>query len=299
MKHKRIAAVVPTYNRKESLRKCIQALLTQSRPLDEIIIIDNNSNDGTEALVKQKFSNMMYIKLAKNTGSAGGFYEGIKRAYKDNYDWIWLMDNDAFPHPDALLSLLKNPVFKLPDTGFLCSHVIWVDGSPHKMNIPHVSQLVYGKGQLVPFNTYLSQEKAILVSSCAWASTLISRKVITAIGLPLKEFFIWVDDAEFTSRITKKFKGYYIPRSIVVHKTPLNINADISSDSANKLPRYFYDARNKIYLHKKHGFFMLVIVIRKLIKQALKRRDCRVKALSIILRGIFAGLVFNPKIEYL
>lgn len=49
IKKPRVHAVVVTYNRKKLLEECVNAVLKQSYPVDKLIIIDNNSTDGTEA----------------------------------------------------------------------------------------------------------------------------------------------------------------------------------------------------------------------------------------------------------
>lgn len=52
------------------------------------------------------FIKIHYVRLYKDVGGAGGFYEGIRRAYKENYDLIWLMDDDELPFSDTLEKLL-------------------------------------------------------------------------------------------------------------------------------------------------------------------------------------------------
>ncbi len=88
MKPISICAVVPTFNRKVLLTACLTALLSQTRPLDEIILIDNASTDGTEELVKARFSQVTYVKLPENTGPAGGVGAGMRLAYEKGHDWI-------------------------------------------------------------------------------------------------------------------------------------------------------------------------------------------------------------------
>ena len=100
----RVAAVIVTYNRKELLCECLDALLAQSFPLAGIVLIDNAGSDGTGALLKEKgyleSGLCKYIRMEVNTGGAGGFHEGVKRAYDEGYDWLWLMDDDVEPMPE-------------------------------------------------------------------------------------------------------------------------------------------------------------------------------------------------------
>ncbi|MFQ3579516.1 MAG: glycosyltransferase, partial [Bacteroidales bacterium] len=130
-----ICAVVVTYNRKNLLLECLNSLIKQSRPIDALYIIDNNSSDGTEKLLFDKgfISELppeniqnpwerefilqcktgykeikcFYVRMHENTGGAGGFYEGVKRGYERGYDWLWLMDDDVEPLSDGLSQLLK------------------------------------------------------------------------------------------------------------------------------------------------------------------------------------------------
>lgn len=123
----KIAAVVVTYNRKKLLIECLEALRRQTKPLQTIYIIDNASTDGTPQKLQKKgyiknpesgikkINNLhnnkpikiVYVRMKKNTGGAGGFHEGIKRACQDGHHWIWLMDDDVEPKDDTLQVLLE------------------------------------------------------------------------------------------------------------------------------------------------------------------------------------------------
>ena len=106
-----VAAVIVTYNRKELLAECILALLNQTHPLNKIFVIDNASTDGTYIMLERKGflnnSKISYHALPENMGSSGGFAEGIKKAHEEGFDWIWIMDDDSEPAPNALELLLE------------------------------------------------------------------------------------------------------------------------------------------------------------------------------------------------
>ncbi|MCG4840937.1 hypothetical protein, partial [[Ruminococcus] torques] len=59
-----------------------------------------------------------------------------------------------------------------------------------------------------------------------FVSFFVSRRVIESVGLPIKEFFIWADDLEFSRRISKKHPCFYIGDSIVLHKCSSNVGAN-------------------------------------------------------------------------
>ncbi|MCB0168774.1 MAG: glycosyltransferase family 2 protein [Anaerolineae bacterium] len=238
-----VCAVVVTYNRKELLVECLEALDSQTCPVDQIFIIDNASTDGTyEFLADQGYfdeDEVEFIGLPGNRGGAGGFYEGLKRAYADQYDWIWVMDDDSIPEPDALQQLLAayqrlEPV-KPPK--LLASRAVWLDRSLHPMNIPQAKTSD-------PDLALLAAEQATMsIRFATFVSLLLHRSVIDGYGLPIADYFIWSDDIEYTARILKQEFGVAVPASVVVHKTAKKYTH--LNDSG---PRYYYHIRNNIWM---------------------------------------------------
>lgn len=99
----RVAAVIVTYNRLEKLKTVLRTVRAQTTPPDWIVVIDNASNDGTkEFLAAQDDPALDVTRLEENTGGAGGFATGTKRAYDLGADLFWLMDDDCYPEPEAL-----------------------------------------------------------------------------------------------------------------------------------------------------------------------------------------------------
>ena len=290
-----IGCIVVTYNRKELLKQNLDALLNQSYNKFDILIIDNNSNDGTFSYIKNylNLERISYINTNKNLGGAGGFQYGIKIALEKKYDYLWLMDDDSIPLKDSLLKLIDFAE-KNPNYGFLCSRVIWKDGSLCKMNIPRT-------GLTTPLNTSDVDNKVPVLMG-TFVSFFVSKKVIEKVGLPIKEFFIWADDLEFSRRITKNYPSYYIGNSVVLHKCASNNGADIVSDSYSRINRYFYAYRNETYLYKKEGvkgyFHLIGRFPYHILRVLFLSKDHKKDRLKQIIKGTFNGIVFNPKIEY-
>lgn len=145
-----ITAVVVTYNRIDLLKECLQALREQKVDRNtqlDILLVDNASTDGTKEWIDGIVSagdaegrRIYATHLAENTGGAGGFYTGMKWAYEQGADAIWIMDDDTIPQADALQKLLDgmmcagNEVAPESEIGFVSSTVLWTDGSPCQMN---------------------------------------------------------------------------------------------------------------------------------------------------------------------
>lgn len=286
-------AIVVTFNRLELLKLTIEKLENQTIKLDEIIIINNASTDGTtEYLGTLNKSNIKVINLPNNLGGAGGFYEGIKIAYDRKHEYMWIMDDDTIAEVDAYEKLLTG-LNTLQDRkiGFVCSNVLFKDGSACIMNTPQVSSI---------WNDYASKG-AIKLIATSFVSMLITRDVVKEVGLPIKEFFIWGDDAEFTKRINKKYEGYMITSSIVYHYMNENKGVNIIDEAANRVDRYFYEYRNKFFIARKEGFKAvkdyLIYFIKTFVLIIIRKNESKLKKLRIITKGFLHGIFFNPEVE--
>lgn len=297
---KDVATVIVTYNRKEFLKKCIEALLEQEKKEEcDILVIDNASTDGTkEEMVKYTQSQqVIYINTGNNLGGAGGFNFGIKEAVKLGYKYIWLMDDDCIVHKDSLKELLEADKKLDGNYGFLSSVVLWKDGTTCKMNKQKIPNNWYEKAPLLK-NSLLPTYHATFVSF------FIKRDVIEEIGLPIKEFFIWGDDVEYTNRISKKYDCFIVGKSQVLHDTKNNEGSNIAKDELSRLNRYQYAYRNEMYIAKKNG---LKGILRQIAKIGLhiyrvlakNKNGHRIKKWSIILGNSIKGLFFNPKVEFI
>ncbi len=103
----KICAIVVTFRRRELLRQCISGLIGQTRPPDVILVIDNaNEMDLPEMLHADFGECVSCVSSAQNLGPAGGYALGTTTAYRQGFDWSWLMDDDCEPAPDALEKLL-------------------------------------------------------------------------------------------------------------------------------------------------------------------------------------------------
>jgi|ERR1017187_4277344 GT2 family glycosyltransferase len=193
--HNTVAAIVVTYNRKEWLVECLQALRVQSQPVARIYIIDNASTDGTADLLDvygfMTDAQCEYIRMEKNTGGAGGFHAGLSRAFTAGYEWFWLMDDDVEPFQDALGKLLSYQ----DRSGCIHGRRRNVDGTPVLWGY-HFDPHTVTTTQICDLLFECNQEVQVVNVGC-FEGMLIRRDVVAQIGFPKADLFICGDDTYY------------------------------------------------------------------------------------------------------
>jgi glycosyltransferase involved in cell wall biosynthesis len=93
-----ISVVIPTYNRARTVGKAIESVLSQTRPADEIIVVDDGSSDDTVQAL-QAYGDLIRVVSRPNTGISGARNDGIKVATSD---WVAFLDDDDEYAPERL-----------------------------------------------------------------------------------------------------------------------------------------------------------------------------------------------------
>lgn len=290
----KIIAVVVTYNRINCLKKCLQCLENQSFPLSNIVVINNNSDDGTtEYLSKLKSKTYAIKNLSKNVGGAGGFSIGTEYAFENtDSEYFWVMDDDTYPTKYALEKLVAIIEQKKDNFGFLSSNIQYDDGGG--ANCPQASD---------DWNEYID-ESLIKLDTASFVSLLYSRNTVNKVGLPIGQMFIWGDDFEYTSRINNRLgkESFFVIDSLVKHDSN-NMKVTIYNCPLNMLSRYKLMYRNNLYAMRHN--FSFYRFIRRLLSDILlaisilfKANDNKCKRSFTVIKGFMSGLFFNPKIKF-
>lgn len=243
-----ITAVVVTFNRKELLKKNIDCLRKQSKPLSRIIVVNNGSTDGThEWLDSQK--DLMVIHQA-NVGGSGGFYTGIEQAYQAGADWIWCMDDDVFPRTNCLEELLKeakeNTIGILAPRRLMEGEIFCHDFQQYNLTNPFAS--MYAQRLDNP-----KVNAPIEIKGTAFEGPLIRREVVEKIGLPNKDLFIFCDDTDYCIRAVQAgFRIMYIPAALMDKQKFFSNDTWAERNRKKKWKRY-YQIRNSAFLNHRYG----------------------------------------------
>ncbi|MED4841407.1 glycosyltransferase family 2 protein [Weizmannia sp. CD-2023] len=238
-----VCAVIVTYNRLSMLKECIESLLMQTYPVDKILIINNNSTDGTYEFLKEaqkKWGVIQAFNLESNIGGAGGFSKGVDIAFKQNYDWVWIMDDDAEPQENCLESLINFKQDTKDTLGFIAPVII----NKYSKEIQNYHHKYLNKFLTQDTPVEIDKIKtldSIEIDANAFVGPLISKKAIQQVGSPRADFFIWLDDTEYTYRISRNMKSYLVSNAIIYHKD----NATNNSNDVGNFWKVCYGIRNR------------------------------------------------------
>ena len=220
----KVSVVTPNYNGLKFLNNYFETLLIQSRFIEEIILIDNNSTDGSIEFIEEFMRSSNYpidivlIKNDENLGFAPAVNQGIKAAKSE---YIYSVNNDVELEWNALEEIIKamDESIEFGDNPFsIQSKMIQhynrklIDDAGDEYTILAWTKKI-GDGQ--PVERY--NEKREIFSSCAGAA-LYRKSVLEEIGLFDDNFFAYVEDIDLAYRSQiYGYKNYFCPNSIVYH----------------------------------------------------------------------------------
>lgn len=297
-----IFAVILTYNRKDLLKRCLEAVHAQTRPCAGVIVVDNASADGTEAMLLELQARMPGLEvhvLSRNIGASGGFSAGFRIAYQRGADQLWVMDDDVIPEPDALEKLLEadRTLQRLGEShAFLLSRAYAESGL--LTNVPVVDD----RPNRIAYQDWprLVEHGLVPVRRGTFVSILVPRRTVERYGLPIASMFIWGEDSEFTLRVTQEAPGYLVASSRVLHLRQVSGAIDIATESNPvRLQCHRHYVRNEVFITRR--FFrrrrvLRILAMQMMLTLRLLRRGQWRKS-SIVFAGLLDSLRFAPRPE--
>lgn len=182
------SVIIPVYNRAETISRAIESVLSQTRMADEIIVVDDGSDDST-IQVLQKYTGKIQLIQQKNKGVSAARNTGIKAA---SGNWIALLDSDDQWLPDKLL-LAECFIKDNPDLLVFQSEEIWLRNG--KRVNPKNKHKKFGG------NIYKQSLPLCIVSPSA---VLIKRLLFNELGY-FDESFPVCEDYDMWLRVSRKY----------------------------------------------------------------------------------------------
>lgn len=249
-----LSIIIVNFNTKGLIIDCLKSIEEESSKLDtEVIVVDNNSSDGSkEALAKLKIKNykLKVIFNNENSGYAKASNQGIKIS-KGKY--ILLLNSDTLVHKNSLGSLVEF-ARKTSDAGVVGSKLLNIDGSLQSScyNFPTIRNAIleYFFGKKGLFDKYAPKgNDSVTVNALVGASFLITPEARKKVGILDERYWAYFEDIDYCRQVWKNgLKVYYLPASIITHYHGASFKK-ATSDDATRWRRLI--PSSKIY----HGFF--------------------------------------------
>jgi GT2 family glycosyltransferase len=254
---------------------CLQSLQQLDYSNLRVIVVDNASTDGSVQHIRQAFPDVVLLENDSNAGFAAGNNLGIERGLADGAAFIWLLNNDTEPTPDALLAMLR--------VAQQDSHIGAVGSVLFYHHSPSIVQAWGGGRASVWFGISQTNTEP---KPDAWfhyltaASLLVRREAIIDIGLMDDSFFLYWEDVEYGFRLRSKgWKLAVAAQSRVLHKE------NASTGGVSKTLDYFSTDTGARFLRKYSpapALSVAAFVLRRILVRILRRQFSSV---SIILSG--------------
>lgn len=290
-----VASVTTTYNSIKILPKQMDALLRQSMPLAEIVVVDNGSTDGTVEMLAERYPQVTVLRMAENLGVAGGWAAGLRyAALEKGYDWVWNFDADSVPGDSALELLLAGAEEIADDATLGMLAPLPINAETGECYPP----LLWRNGSVRPPAEMLRQPvwfaDMVIASGC-----LVRREVAQNVGVPLAGYFM--DICDFAYCLQVRSAGYKIA---VIGKCPFShVLGEVREirflgrkrNWTEHAPwREYYWARNMTYLVWRlyPSFATKMFLVRTVLRHALAValfNSKRIKSLVKITQGLVDG----------
>ncbi|KQW49407.1 glycosyl transferase [Nocardioides sp. Root1257] len=249
-----VAVVVVTYNRADLLERMLVGLAALDRLPDAVLVVDNASTDHTPAVLATATNpGLQVIRSEDNLGGAGGFHLGVRTAYEQGFDRIWLMDDDVIPAPGCLTELMaRDEDCLMAVREDLAGHLIEKAATRFDLRNPLA---IHPKRSLVEtdYGSRGAMPALVALENVAFEGFMVRRTVVDAIGLPDPSYFIFYDDVDYAVRARRAgFRIWAVRDAVLVRQLDFSQQHDLSGWKG------YYMYRNLFVVHLRYGENALV-----------------------------------------
>ena len=233
-----VAVAIPCWNGRRWLDGCIESVHAQSRPPDELIVVDNGSSDGSPAHVRLGHPGVRVIELGRNTGFAGAANAGLRATHADA---VALVNTDVRLEPDWLERTCA-ALEREPGAASVATKMLDL-GDP---------SLVYDAGDVLRRDGACEQRGRFrrddgrfdrpgeVFGACAGAA-LYRRSAVVAAGAFDERFFLYLEDADLALRL--RLAGW-----TCVYEPAVALHAGEGSGGPPERPVHAWAERNTLLL---------------------------------------------------
>jgi hypothetical protein len=247
-----VSILVLNWNSCHLTVECVESLRSLDYGNHEVVLIDNGSEDGSEALLRTTFPDLKLIQTGRNLGYAGGNNRGIAHALSRGSEYIWLLNNDTRVHPGALRALV-DALATRPQAGIAGSKIFSME-DPERLSYaggrfdPWKGRALHQGREETDHGQYDRLETTDFVTGC---SLLVRASVVRTVGPMDERFFLYYEDLDWNLRIQQAgFQSLYVPTSVLWHREGGSLGRSLGKTM--KPDVVYYVARNSLYFYARH-----------------------------------------------
>jgi len=254
-----VGAGVVNYNGGERIVRVIEALQRQTYPLEQIVVVDNHSSDGSPAQIRERFPAVEIITLSDNLGLTVARNIGLRTIQAT---LVFLVDHDIYPEPTAIEKMVE--AYEKQKSTVVCPRIRLI---PERNIVQMEGAALHFLGLLVLRHGHQPVESlstnAGYVEACTGGCLLLHRQSVLDIGGFDELYFFYFEDLEFSLRV--RASGHRIwcePRAEVFHE-PAEGTPSLSYRGSGAYPRQraLLTMRNRILTILIHYRFRTILLL--------------------------------------
>jgi len=258
-----VFGVLVTHRRPDELTKSLDALTTQSRALDHLIVVDNDDDERVRDLVAGQPVATTYLGSRRNLGGAGGFALGMLHALALGADWIWLADDDGRPQDRTVLATLLDCAGR---------HAL-AEVSPMVCNLDDPDQLAFPLRRGLVWRRRASElrtegagQDLLPGIASLFNGALFRAATVEAVGVPDLRLFVRGDEVELHRRLVRSGLSFgTCLDAIYLHPCGTDEFKPILGGRMHT--QYPDNAAKRFYTYRNRGYLLSQPGLRKLLPQ--------------------------------
>lgn len=242
-----VAVVILTWNSVDTIERCLASVM-ESDEVPMIVVVDNGSTDGTQALVRERFPAAHLLETGENLGYAGGNNVALRSDLVAGHDYALVLNPDAYLHPAAIRTLrtrmdvattvgASSPIIYYAE-----SDIVWYAGSDIRWSDGATTHL--HQGERVP-DLPMHARPTGRVNGCAMMLRMLALNEVDGLD---EEYFLYYEEADLSVRLLER--GWHlelVPEAVCWHA-----NSTSTGGAAGRVYQY-YMTRGRLRFLKKHA----------------------------------------------
>jgi len=246
-----VYVLILTWNRVGDVLTCLSHLHELDYPNYVPVVIDNASEDGTVAAIKEKYPHVTVLENATNLGYAGGNNRGLNYALDHGAEYVLIVNGDTILPPNVIKELVR--------VAGSSDDIAAVGAKNLKMDDPST---LWGAYISVSYNRLLvnvvGQDKkdgpkyfvVKDVPGVIGCGMLVSSKAVRDVGFMDESLFLYHEDMDWCQRALRKgYRVVYAGTAYILHRG----SSSISTIQKKSLPIYYFLARNTVIFARRYG----------------------------------------------